>query len=459
MPDWVGHPLSALKCGLPYKKFLPLFVISALTALSQTNGPTYRFHTNVGDMDVMLTPSVAPQTVANFLAYVNAGAYTNTIFHRSVPGFVIQGGGYTVNNGVQIANNPSPVKIPENPSVVNEFNVSNTRGTIAMAQPANSPNGATDQWFFNLTNNGSQLDTTSNGPFAVFGHIINNAGLTIMDRIAALPVTDYSSVFGADFSALPTSGTNFVTVYSIFPVPTLTAPGFQSAASYAASSTTGISPGEFLVIYGQSIGPAILSTLALNNGVVSTNLGGTQVLFNGAPAPMIYTSSGQISCIAPYNISDFETINVTVMYNGVASNTLVFPVQPANPAIFTLNASGSGDGAVVRLDGSIVSAKNPAQVGDILELFGEGYGAPTSATSLNDGQIVGTKLPVPADPTTWLLIDGTKVDTLYFGGAPSLVNGVLQVNFKVPSLAPGAHQIQLQVGSRKSPAGVTLYTK
>lgn len=458
MPIAVGYPPGAVKSRLPYNKLLALLCFTALSGFSQATGPTYRFHTNVGDMDVMLTPSVAPLTVANFLTYVNSGAYTNTIFHRSVPGFVIQGGGYTINNGVQIANS-TPVAVPQNAAVQNEFNVSNTRGTIAMAQPSNSPNGATNQWFFNLTNNGSQLDTTTNGPFAVFGHIINNAGLTIMDRIAALPVTDYSSAFGADFNTLPTSGTNFVTVYSIFPVPTLTAPGFQSAASFASSSVTGISPGEFLVIYGQAIGPAALTTLTISNGAVSTSLGGTQVLFNGAPAPIIYTSSGQTSVIAPYNISDFETINVTVMNNGVASNTLVFPVQPANPAIFTLNASGAGDGAIVRLDGSIVSSKSPAQVGDILELFGEGYGAATSATSLNDGQIVGAKLPAPADPTTWLLIDGTKVDTLYFGGAPSLVNGVLQVNFTVPSLAPGAHQIQLQVGSRKSPAGVTLYTK
>jgi uncharacterized protein (TIGR03437 family) len=97
-------------------------------------------------------------------------------------------------------------------------------------------------------------------------------------------------------------------------------------------------------------------------------------------------------------------------------------------------------------------------VGDTLELFGEGYGVPTAGTTLADGAIVGTTLPVPAAGGT-LLIDGQTVPTLYFGGAPDEVNGVLQVNFTVPQLAPGSHQIQLSVGGRTSPTGVTLQTK
>ncbi|MES1257213.1 MAG: peptidylprolyl isomerase [Acidobacteriota bacterium] len=437
---------------IPLALFSLSFALFGSALHAQTTGPTVRFHTNVGDIDVILTPSVAPLTVANFLSYMNAGVFNNSIFHRSVPGFVIQGGGYQLQSGL-------PVAIPQNAAVQNEFNVTNARGTIAMAKVDGNPNSATNQWFFNLANNGSQLDG-QNGGFTVFGRITNTAGLTIMDRIAALPVGDFSSVYGADFNTLPHSGTNFVTVLSVLPVPSLTAPGFQSAASFASSSLTGISPGEFLVIYGQTLGPADLTTLMLNNGVAATSLAGTQVLFNGVAAPVVYTSAGQISVIAPYNISDFETINVSVVNQGVQSNTLVFPVKPANPAIFTLNSTGTGDGVLVRFpDGGIISGSNPAKAGDILTLYGEGYGAATPDTSLPDGVLVGSKLPVPADPTTWLLIDGQKVDTSYFGGAPSLVNGVLQVNFTVPPLAPGSHQIQLQVGARKSPTGVTLQTK
>ena len=199
----------------------------------------------------------------------------------------------------------------------------------------------------------------------------------------------------------------------------------------------------------------------MNNGVVSNSLGGTQVTFDGKPAPIIYTSSGQISVVAPYSISSLPSIDIQLTYNGTLSNQITLPVKPANPAIFTLNASGTGDAAIVRYpDGAVISSSNPANVGDVLELYGEGYGVPTTGTSLPDGTIVGSTLPVPAAPYQ-LLVDGQTVPTLYFGGAPSLVNGVLQVNFTVPKLAPGTHQIQLSVGTpaRVSPTGVTITTK
>jgi uncharacterized protein (TIGR03437 family) len=131
-------------------------------------------------------------------------------------------------------------------------------------------------------------------------------------------------------------------------------------------------------------------------------------------------------------------------------------VATANPGIFTLDASGKGDAAIVRTDGSVVSTSAPAQAGDVVLLFAEGYGVASPA--LADGAIVGSTLPLPAAATS-LLIDGQKVDTLYAGGAPGIVNGVLQVNFRVPALSAGSHSIQLQVGERISPTGVNLQTK
>jgi uncharacterized protein (TIGR03437 family) len=442
--------------------FLLLFIPA--TALGQS-GPTYRFFTNLGNIDVVLTPGNAPMTVANFINYVNTGAYTNSIIHRSVPGFVIQGGGYQYQNG-------NVVTTPTNPPVVNEFNVSNTTGTIAMAKLSGDPNSATSQWFFNLADNGTNSDAldTTDGGYTVFGNV-TSATLKVMNSIANLPIFDCSgdggicplSTTNSAFNTLPLTNSNYVLVTSILPVPTLSQAGVESAASFASNLSTGVSPGELLVIYGSALGPSQLTTLTVNNGVVSNSLGGTQVTFDGKPAPIIYTSSGQISVVAPYSISSLPSIDIQLTYNGTLSNQITLPVKPANPAIFTLNASGTGDAAIVRLDGSIVSSSSPASVGDTLLLFGEGYGLPTSATMLADGAIVGSTLPVPAACATncSLLIDGQTVPTLYFGGAPSLVNGVLQVNFTVPKLAPGTHQIQLSVGTpaRVSPTGVTITTK
>jgi uncharacterized protein (TIGR03437 family) len=402
-------------------------------------------------------------TVANFLSYLNAGAYTNTIIHRSVPGFVIQGGGFQLQNG-------SVVTTPTNAPVVNEFNVSNTTGTIAMAKLASDPNSATSQWFFNLANNGTNanaLDTTDGG-YTVFGNVTtvtNSKSLTVMNGIAALPTDDCSgdggvcpfSYTNSAFTNLPVSTNNYVVVSSIVPVPVLSAAGFQSAASFASNSATGIAPGEILVIYGQGLGPTQLTSFTVTNGALSNTLAGTQVTFNGKAAPIIYTSAGQVSVVSPVSFASLPSVDVIVTYQGVASNTEVFQVKPANPAIFTLNASGTGDAAIVELNGAIVSTTNPASIGDVLELYGEGYGVATPATTLPDGQIITSTLPVPNDPTTLLLIDGQPVPTSYFGG--SIFNGVLQVNFMVPKLAPGSHQVQLQVGSRTSPTGVNLQTK
>jgi uncharacterized protein (TIGR03437 family) len=411
----------------------------------------------LGDIDVALTPAVAPLTVANFLSYENKGTYTNTIFHRSVSGFIIQGGGFQLQGNSRVAS-------PQDPAVKNEFNVSNTRGTIAMAKLGNDPNSATNQWFFNLGDNGANLDG-QNGGFTVFGKVTNNAGLAVMDKISGQPVFNLGSPFdsipltgGYKGNNAPVVAANYVTVISITQlVPTVLPGGVQSAASFASSSDSGISPVEFLALYGQNLGASSLSTLTIDsNGAVSANLTGTRVLFDGTPAPMVYTLPTQLSVVVPYSVAGKKTVKVVVEYQGFQGPAVELPVAPSNPAIFTLTSNGTGDGAIIQLDGSVVSSTNPASPGDILELFGEGQGV--TAPQLADGELVGSTLPRPTSPIT-LLINGQVVPTLYTGGSPSLVNGVLQVNFKVPQLAPGTHQIQLQSGDRTSPTGVTLQTK
>jgi uncharacterized protein (TIGR03437 family) len=419
----------------------------------QVAGYTVRFHTNLGDIDVNLTPDITPLTVANFLNYLSKGAYTNSIFHRSVPGFIIQGGGY------QLVNH-APAATAQGAAVRNEFKISNTRGTIAMAKLGTDPNSATNQWFFNLANNASNLDN-QNGGFTVFGRVANAAGLAVMDKIAAIPVYNAGSPFDQiplyNYKSGTVQDSNFVLVSSIERLPLVVTTSFASAASYQDSSSVGISPGELVVVFGQGIGAATMTTLSLDsNGAVSTSLAGTRVLFDGTPAPVIYTSTNQIGVVAPYNLAGKSSVSVVVEKQGSQISSASLTVVPANPGIFTLDATGKGDGAIVRLDGSPVTTAAPAQVGDTLLLFGEGYG--TAAPGLSDGAIVGSIPPVPAAKTS-LLIDGQPVSILYAGGVPQLVNGVLQVNFQVPQLAAGSHMIQLLVGDRLSPAGVNFQTR
>jgi len=161
--------------------------------------PIACFNTNSGDFCMELLDRQAPRTVSNFINYINSGAYTNGIFHRSVPEFVIQGGGYKlVSNSSGTSLNAVTTFAP----VMNEYAVPNTRGTVAMAKVANDPNSATSQWFVNLSDNAANLDK-QNGGFTVFAKILYN-GMSVFDAIAALPVVNFSTNFGSDFSTTPT---------------------------------------------------------------------------------------------------------------------------------------------------------------------------------------------------------------------------------------------------------------
>ncbi|WZP00856.1 peptidylprolyl isomerase [Isosphaeraceae bacterium EP7] len=137
--------------------------------------------TTLGTIPVLLTPKTTPATVANFLNYAGKGAYTDTVVHRSVPGFIWQAGGF------QLTSTPKIVPITADPAVKNEYGASNVRGTIAMAKLGNDPNSATSQFFFNESNaNASNLDN-QNGGFTVFGSVVGAAGLAVMDAVAAVP--------------------------------------------------------------------------------------------------------------------------------------------------------------------------------------------------------------------------------------------------------------------------------
>ena len=170
-----------LTCSIKYidisKKLftLVLFLFSTLLLSSPTNATVVRFSTNVGDIDVNLYDELTPITVENFLSYVNNQAYDNSYIHRSIPGFIIQGGGFTYSEetGIEAINAAE--------SIINEPFFSNIRGTIAMAKIGNQPDSATNQWFFNLADNTENLDNQNSG-FTVFGEVLFE-NMDILDAI------------------------------------------------------------------------------------------------------------------------------------------------------------------------------------------------------------------------------------------------------------------------------------
>lgn len=138
--------------------------------------------TTMGDIVLELDHRAAPATVANFLAYASRGDYDNTIIHRVVPGFVIQGGGHA----------PDLAELPGDPPIVNEWQngLKNVRGSIGMARESD-PDSATRQWFINLADN-ERLDigreVSGGAGYAVFGRVVE--GMDVVDAIAAVETYD-----------------------------------------------------------------------------------------------------------------------------------------------------------------------------------------------------------------------------------------------------------------------------
>ncbi|WP_395373704.1 peptidylprolyl isomerase [Marinicella sp. W31] len=185
-------------------------LLTVLCGLAQAT--VVRFETVLGNFDVILFDEDAPLTVQNFLNYVNDGDYNGSIIHRSAPGFVIQGGGFTFDSTDLFK------EIPPDPAIVNEFSRSNVRGTIAMAKLEGNPDSATSQWFINLVDNSNNLDN-QNGGFTVFGKVKSD-DMAVVDAIAALQRFNFSGPFGSvpliNYSGqVPVVRENFVIFESI----------------------------------------------------------------------------------------------------------------------------------------------------------------------------------------------------------------------------------------------------
>lgn len=154
-------------------------LILAITGCSMSENPRVLMKTNAGELEIELFREEAPVTVKNFLQYVDDGFYDGLIFHRVVPDFVIQGGGFE----------PGMAKKKTKPAITNEAEngLLNLRGALSMARTSD-PGSATSQFFINLKDN-DFLDYQSNPPgYAVFAQVTR--GMEVVDAIAAVKTSD-----------------------------------------------------------------------------------------------------------------------------------------------------------------------------------------------------------------------------------------------------------------------------
>jgi len=261
----------------------------------------------------------------------------------------------------------------------------------------------------------------------------------------ANPTVANGKVFQADSSGA-------INVYGLLPnVPQIAS--VVDAASYSGGQ---VAPGEMITIFGTSIGPALPAAASEN---VPTSLGGMQVTFDGTPAPLLYASTGQINAVVPFEVAGKSSTQLVITQSDGQSLSATVPVFAANPSIFSANASGTGQAAVINVDHTPNSPSNPAARGSAISIYATGAGVTNPPSK--DGVLTGTTNPPLIAQTVTVTIGGQPAQVLYQGAAPGLVAGMSQINVQVPAnIKPGsAVALTLEVGSTKARNTVTIAVK
>jgi uncharacterized protein (TIGR03437 family) len=218
-----------------------------------------------------------------------------------------------------------------------------------------------------------------------------------------------------------------------------------------------ISPGELVTIFGANLGLSSNASGSVAGNFLGTGVDNTQVFFGGIPSPLLLVSSTQINAVVPFGVTG-TTTQLQVLYRSRPTASFTVPVQSASPAVFSLDGSGGGQGAILNQDGSVNSQGNPASPGSVVVLFVNGMGLTTPAST--DGMLTYAPYPTPVLPVS-VTIGGQSTQLLYAGAAPGLVAGVVQINLIVPANAPLSpyDQVVVTVGDDVSPATVTMAVK
>jgi cyclophilin family peptidyl-prolyl cis-trans isomerase len=267
-----------------------------------------RVITNLGTMDFILYNTATPQTVSNFLNnYVNSTPdynYNGSVFHRSVPGFVVQGGAFKV----QSAPNNFSVSSTAPIVVANEPGISNLRGTVAMAKQDGNSNSATNQFFVNLADNSSNLNF-QNGGFTAFARVANG-GMGVADAIAAKPRGTYNVNLGSTptsmenwpltSSSVAMDTTKVVTMTSVAPVAVLSYSIFSNSNPAAVQAT---------------VNGANLVTHALSGGQSSIIIRATDL-------------DGNYVDLAPFTVTVSASANAWAASQGLSGNDALPDADP-----------------------------------------------------------------------------------------------------------------------------------
>jgi uncharacterized protein (TIGR03437 family) len=210
-----------------------------------------------------------------------------------------------------------------------------------------------------------------------------------------------------------------------------------------------IAPGEVISLFGTQLGPAVAAGVRLDaSGRVATELGGTRVLVNGTPAPLLYASATQINLVIPFSAANATGATIQVSTPGGADMVATLQVDAARPQIASV---------LLNEDGSVNDAAHPATRGSVVTMWATGAGAMDGG--MVDGLVGAPPLGRVTSPVYVALsrLNPPQAgEVIYAGAAPGLVAGVVQVNFRVPEFelgygtCHGACPVVLSVGTQRS---------
>lgn len=351
------------------------------------------------------------------------------------------GGPFTGNGGitVSIADNPNAasrvgsIQINDQNINVQQLGISCSYA-VTPAGPINIPAAGTTLAFAVNTDPACSWTTVNSASWITIPSGVQagpqNVSVTVAPNLVPQSRTSILTIAGQQITISQAGvGINF------------TAASIQNASSFASGP---LSPGEIFVLYGTGLGPANLTTLQLtpDGSGITTSLGGTRILFDGVPAPMIYTSATQVSAIVPYTLAAPGVAHLTVEYLGVPSTPVTVNTLPATPGIFTISQTGTGQGAVRNQDFSINGPANPSTSGQALIVYWTGGGQLNPFVPAGQLVSVNPPYPVVVFPMT-ATIGGVSAQILYSGAVPTLAPGILQTNILIPANAPRGNSVQL----------------
>jgi len=412
-----------------------------------------------------------PATVTNFLSYVDAGSYQNTFIHRSVPGFVVQGGGFTVTNGqpgIVIGNVTQRNPVVNEPKPVGATAANNVRGTIAMAKLGSDPNSATNQWFFNLADNSANLDA-QNGGFTVFGRVLGS-GMAAVDEIAKVPRFGYASPFDT------------VPLRNVPGANSSTNPGFTNAAV----DTTTLTADQFVKFPQIARSGELVYTATSSNpaklAASITPQGKLQLVANASAAAGVTTITVRASSVfdASDFVEDFFTVDTTQPVlqgvTGPSSGTyasgqkLSFAVAFSEPIAVTgvpyldLNVNGvarraiydSGAGTNQLLFSYTVAVNETAAAGKVVAT-GRSIQLPAGAAVTDLDRNVPVSLAYTPPGTSGVKVDGVVpvAASVTAPAAKTYRAGqalVFKVNYSRAVYVNGTPQLMVSIGANVMPA-------